>query len=125
MNSNLDLTIITEFLNEFSEQHDLQNRVLISCNTAIEQCYNDDIEIGLDPFDGIPPENIRVTFHSQFLVAQHVLRAGTCFKTKLSIFNNNGSTEDFDEMDYVGYYELDVNEKGESIDDWLVFESDY
>lgn len=125
MVSNIDFSNILKSLNDFSEQHDLIHRAFNGCNISIEQCMNDEIDIGLEPFDGISPDHIRVNFHSQFLVSKHVSRSASCFKTKLSIFNNNGSTEDFDEMDYMGYYELDVNELGESIDDWLVFESDY
>ena len=70
---------------------------------------------------GIPEENIRLKFNSQFLISKREHSDTPCFKTKFDIYNNAGKSEVYEEMEYVGFYELDVDENGVIFDDWLVF----
>lgn len=113
---------IQKELNLFSRKHNLIEETFKSCKEAIETCFREDAELGIITLGGIPKENIRVKFNSQFLINNREYRYTPCFKTKLILFDNEGKGENFDEMEYIGYYELDVDEKGVVFDDWLVFE---
>ncbi|NOQ74464.1 MAG: hypothetical protein GQ574_20810 [Crocinitomix sp.] len=46
------------------------------------------------------------------MICNREFRHTPCFKTRLNLFDNEGKTEDFDEMEYIGFYELDVDENG-------------
>lgn len=113
---------ITDALNEFSEKHDLIKKTFECCNKSIDNCIKDELEIGIEPLGGVIRENIRIKFHSQFLINSSEWRYVPCIKTRLHLFDCKG-LEQFDDTDYIGYYEYDVDENGNCFDDWFVLEN--
>ncbi len=113
---------ITDVLNAFSEKHDLIKKTFEGCNKSIDTCIKEELEIGLEPLGGVLRENIRIKFHSQFLVNDREWRHVPCVKTRLSLYDCKGF-EEFDDTDYIGFYEYDVDENGECFDDWFVLEN--
>jgi len=108
-------------LNKFSEKHNLLEKTFQYCKDNIQSCLVEEKELGIIPLNGTSHENIRIKFHSQFLLNNREYLYTPCFTTRLNIYDNEDKTEDFNEMQYIGYYDLDVDENGIIFDDWLNF----
>lgn len=123
MHAKNDILAITETLINFSEKHDLVNKAIAGCHEAIENCIQSDLENGIEPFGGFIRENVRLQYHSQYLITDHIFSRSPIFRTRLSLFNKNGPSEEFAEMEIIGSYENDTDEDGKCIDDWLILKN--
>lgn len=112
--------ISTEII-EFSKVEKIESRAIESCWDAIKTCYLEDVELNITPLKGNLIDNLRVRFESYNLIVFRSERYYPCFKTRIGIYSNDDLCQDFTDMDYVGYYELDMDENFKIFDNWLIF----
>ncbi|SFT86072.1 hypothetical protein SAMN05216474_2799 [Lishizhenia tianjinensis] len=114
-----------KLLEEFAKKHSLKERTIEGFKKNRDRCYKEDVEIGIPPLNGYPKDTLVCFFRSHSLIFERSYRYSPCIRTHVSICYKDHDTENMLDLECVGYYQLDVDENGESFDDWFVLESQF
>ena len=107
---------ITQRLQAFSQQHDLLRNTMESCRVAIQNGRND------NPEEGYPLNEIEIRFSKHSFIFNQVPINIPIVRTKLDLYYLGDSGSIDQELLPIGYYSLDMDEEGNTIDDWLVYD---
>lgn len=119
----MTLNQIKNTLTDFSKKNNLQQKALKSCQVAMLNCIEDDID-GLGGLGGFKIEEIRLEFIRQEVIFEHYSNNTPFVKTRIGLYKNIENDIYFRNLEPVGYYELDTNLDGESFDDWLIIDKE-
>lgn len=104
-------------LRKFSEDNDLVNQALESCQIAIKNCLKE------NPEEGYSLEETELRFDKQEFVFNHHFSNTPYIKTQIGLYRLVDGVASGDDSDKYGYYILDTDAKGNHFDDWLVYEN--
>ena len=116
----MELDETNKLLNEFAIKHDLINKAIESCNTAIHNSMKDDE----DALVGFSIDEILLTFDHQEVIFKDSFRNTPIVKTRIGIYKKEKDDVYLQGRKPIGYYILDCDSNGETFDDWLVIDEE-
>ena len=111
---------IIKSLKEFTHRYDLKNKAVESCKVYMTNCLKEDEEgIG-----GFALDELKLDFVRFDLIFDHYLYGIPFVKTRIGIYKKEEDDVYVRGHESIGYYELDTDMEGESLDDWLVIDAE-
>ena len=112
----MDANAIVSFLNAYSDEFDLKNEAMLSCEEAIENCLDEETLT----LAGFLMEEIELRYEKQELLFDNRLGLEPCVATYVDILDKSSGKVAEDDSDKFGDYVLITNFKGEVIDEVLI-----
>ncbi|MDJ1496057.1 hypothetical protein QNI19_24185 [Cytophagaceae bacterium DM2B3-1] len=117
----MDFESIQQYLNELSEKYELVNVAMEGCQTWIDETWK---ERDIASFGGFAKEELKLAFDQHDFVFNHYFWQRLVIRTRIGIYVNDTAKVWARNLKPIGYYEMETDEQGQTIDDWFVIEKE-
>ena len=116
----MSLEEIKKQLKEFSGKHGLIQNAYDGCLTFMKNSLEDDREV----LGGFSIDEIQLECLRQEFIFNDYLRPTPFLRTRIGIYKKEENGGSIHDLESIGYYDLDTNMEGESVDDWLIIDGE-
>ncbi len=109
---------VNKFLKDFVKKYDLKQRAIISCKTSLSNCFNDNP----NELKGYSLDEICLKFIKHELIFEQTNGISPFVRTRIGLFDSEEIETYNLHHKSIGYYDLDLDINGKSIDDWLIID---